>query len=1436
MLLPSDIARLVLGYLQQEGLRATTQAFILESPNLKEYAEHNTDDGAIPACVFSLFGKNLTTILNEYVAVKAKESCQETQVPAMMSSLWKKLDFTLNQIKSMQNSPAVYQNQRLRTRNGIVNMRGQRMLSSSARSPNASLLSIPPPSSNYDSSPLATPQGMLGHSTPVCYSSLQTRPSPLCVSQPPIHDGNRLVINVNRDSPLQIVVPDRRINSGPLSPGRRKCDSPRRRGGGLCGPSGTGRAAAPSSGPIPDQQSESHQEGVTENFPQMVIENAREKILNDKSLQEKLAENINKILGSDINPQSSKQVLCSTVMPDQSIDEILGLQGEIHMSNDAIRDILEQTESDPAFQALFDLFDYGKDKDSEGESQGDTSLSNTAQESDDAGSSPQTEDPVTSHKEPTSGAEVSSRTLRTRSMQDNKSKKARKTAHPPSNTSKGSAAPNPSRPANEVSQGKRAGSQMKAKTKASVSSDRKSSTPQSRASGSAAKDSDPTEGQDVLSPVLPQEDTSMEVNEPTETAVLPITPIHPLVLQTDNQENPQTSNDSGGKTTSPSASDTASVLASAVVCAQKPPDTSQGARLTEGHTLGVQAKVSQFKGAAESPGASLPLCPAPSQHVSPPRHQQLSSSEPGPSPAQPDGQTPINSESTPSGTAPPAAPSMPLHSHGVPNAHLREPDPSKIVSLKIIVSDEPDDQSGDLALSQAVSSITGERLPTIILSSPVKSPAKGHPGAGSSITQEETVQAVCCLQGADLNAGKVGEAVLEENLQVSLAGELTQESGYIQLVSGTTSYGGSSNYFIVTDSASVGQQSKVMVFPGCTPLGQASPTSHVLATPPRPVISVGQDVSQTYSPGSTLFISSPSQPMLQSMMVPVSVVGQNSVGKFTVVQNQLMQVTSPAVKTLTKVKPKPKLAPKDRATSGKGSTSSTDLSKKASDPNSKQLSAALKPQTVRTVVASQPPEATVQHPPPETASEGQSPVPPSSPHPHRRVLCFDVSAQNPNPASSPSQAKETLSPPMGLTGTSAAPISASCGQQTRKETLSAQAPGSTKLRAIQPAILRGSRTLDGRMRPEKEKCADKRKPSETAKEPEKSTAEQSSSPPSSVSEPEAKHLSTSSRKDAAQLEPSKRRSESRRKSHQSEKRDDEGAGSTLGIKPVASDHKMTSKCTGAGKQAEERRESVQKSKEARPERRSSSESLLHVTANKENEMERGGGGEQPLVSATAQGESAPTVTASLPAPTMQGGSSRAPSMTSPLTKQAAEMLQDIQGQNPTATPTKKPGFGCPGLPLPRTPCSGPHPEDPPDCLRSRVGQRPWRDSEGTPRHLPPPATPDIPTCSPASEAGSENSINMAAHTLMILSRAAIARTGTPLKDSVRQQGAPTPATPKGKKRKLAEPIASPTTKKEPQHSGSVGSKKKAKKQKMMLDSFPDDLDVDKFLSSLHYDE
>lgn len=209
-----------------------------------------------------------------------------------------------------------------------------------------------------------------------------------------------------------------------------------------------------------------------------------------------------------------------------------------------------------------------------------------------------------------------------------------------------------------------------------------------------------------------------------------------------------------------------------------------------------------------------------------------------------------------------------------------------------------------------------------------------------------------------------------------------------------------------------------------------------------------------------------------------------------------------------------------------------------------------------------------------------------------------------------------------------------------------------------------------------------------------------------------------------------------------------------------------------------------------------------ITANKENELE----------SCQHQTPACPTedVTPSLAKSTAPISSSPSKTLckTSPLTKQAFEMLQDIQGQAPAATPPKRQVAGCPDLPLPRTPGPGRAQEELTDGLRTPSRQRLRREGESTPRHLPPPATPDIPSCSPASEAGSENSINMAAHTLMILSRAA--RTGGPLKDSLRQEEASAgkSATPKGKKRKQIE--SSPPAKKELQLSSSSSSKKKSK--------------------------
>ncbi|RMC07331.1 hypothetical protein DUI87_16790 [Hirundo rustica rustica] len=359
MLLPSDVARLVLGYLQQENLQATCHQFILESSDLKEYAEHCTEDGFIPACLLSLCGKNLTTILNEYVAMKTKETTNE--VPAMMSSLWKKLDYTLSQIRSMQNSDFRFSsNQRTRTRSGIVEMKRQRMLQQSA-SANSGLLSIAHQPGAQNSSSVVPPQVI--HRPTINQSIPQTRLNTpfLNPSQTPenkINKGREALDLLTIRSTICNFLINYVINFL-----ERFSESQKRKSIATSGPLPATRSSQDSEEAVTEKENEPLEELIDGNFPQLVIENAREKILSNKSLQEKLAENINKILGSDGSvAQAPKQADSGPTEQETSIDEILGLQGEIHMSEEAIQDILEQTESDPAFQALFDWFEYGKSK------------------------------------------------------------------------------------------------------------------------------------------------------------------------------------------------------------------------------------------------------------------------------------------------------------------------------------------------------------------------------------------------------------------------------------------------------------------------------------------------------------------------------------------------------------------------------------------------------------------------------------------------------------------------------------------------------------------------------------------------------------------------------------------------------------------------------------------------------------------------------------------------------------------------------------------------------------------------------------------------------------------------------------------------------------------------------------------------------------------
>lgn len=1343
MLLPSDIARLVLGYLQQEGLTATSRAFIFESPNLKEYAEHSSEDGVIPACVFSLFGKNLITLLNEYVAVKAKETSQENQIPVVMASLWKKLDFTLNQIKSMQNSPALQMNQRLRTKHHIQSMtRHQRPISAS-QSPITGHLSV---TSNVTTqcvpSPLSTLQGMLGHSTPVSYTSQYTRPSTLCLTQ-------------LGESPLQILVPDNRLNPGPLSPARRKCDSPRRRGGGQLGASGTSRSTVVSSTLVVETASE---ENAAENLSQIVIENAREKILNDRSLQEKLAENINKILASDNSPQTSKAA-CSTMEQEQSIDEILGLQGEIHMTDIAIQDILAQTESDPAFQALFDLFEYGKSKAAEGSEQADGSLSTSAQESDETRHIDSTSETGIPQDDSGLAGESSARKLRSTNMSESISKKKSPAIR---NVSKSSSTASHPCILKQTATGRGPTNLKKGQMRTRVVSGNKQTRDATSTTKLNKADSRQPD-QTVLSSSFTEETVAMDIDDPQDKTSETVNIQNPTLVAQESSVITNSQSDQIYQVSvlneppqpeSPVPSDI-SVKESGMVTGGHPGNnldmtgTSvaviQSKAVPSAHFSEPDVDITTITPSHSSNNMSLtPTCsqPTTSSHIE--TQPCILRSVPAT----------VGSVYSPV-LALSATTSAPSTSTCVSDSQTKEPDPSKIVSLKIILSDEQDGQSSDVALNQAVSSITGDRIPTIFLSSPAKSPAKTLPTASTVITQEETAQAVNTLQGME-DVGPFGtptRSVLS-NVQATVR-PVGQETGFIQLLPANPSYGAPGSYFMVTDPATAEQRCNVVLLPNTMSQRTVSSTQHVVATPPRQrtVVSVGPNISQTYTPGSTIIISSPVQPMLQNVMVPVSVVGQNT-GKLTVVPNQMLSLPcSTAVRQPAKVISQPKLAPKEN----------TDMAKTGL-PGPAQISKVL-------------PQSSEQ---PMSAS-GTSPS-------HRRILRFDTSSENTTAGQSSTQTT-TLSSNV----TSPPTAQDKDNKQTEPNHTSKKRIELIRLPEVNQNV--SKKDCEKPSVPQHQSEAHKSKLNE--KRSTDKTAASARTFNKTASEPQA-------------------RLESQKKSQPS-KKDDGGTVSSAKSSAQGQKHNLASNTKSSTPE------------EPHVERSSDKISLQDspgVTSNKENELE--GCQHDQRLTTTCLPDNLVSSTAK-PDALISSSSAKMLCKTSPLTKQAAEMLHDIQGQ----TPPKRQGSSCPDLPLPRTPGPGRTQEEPADGLRTPCRQRIGREGETTPRCLPPPVTPDVPFCSPASEAGSENSINMAAHTLMILSRAA--RTGGPLKDSLRQEEASAgkSSAPKTKKRKHVEP--SPPAKKELQLSGS-GSKKKSKKQKKLLDSFPDDLDVDKFLSSLHYDE
>ncbi|KAB0391530.1 hypothetical protein E2I00_011055, partial [Balaenoptera physalus] len=1426
------------GYLQQENLTSTCQAFILESSNLKEYAEHCTDEGFIPACLLSLFGKNLTTILNEYVAMKAKETSND--VPAILSSLWKKLDHTLSQIRSMQSSPGFAANQRARTRSGIAEIKRQRRLASQAAPVSSELLTLPYLSGQFTNSPLTAtqvirPAGQI--STPLRSNFVVVNHSQ---SQDTMTPGEALNIIPGPQ--------ERKTHASLMSPGRRK-----RKSITLSGPHSTIRN-------FQDPNTFAVEK-------QMVIENAREKILSNKSLQEKLAENINKFLTSDNNiAQVPKQTDSNPSEPETSIDELLGLQSEIHMSEEAIQDILEQTESDPAFQALFDLFDYGKTKNNKNISQGissqhmetnlnvvlagETNLAvkgpfETEVSDDQSGQPPfctsyQNEDTSNVLKNGSNHDELRQEAQEHFSQIDSSvQKKAFKTVV--STEQKCNlditfeSVPN----LNDFNQRINSDAecnqhcaelytnQMSAETDLAMEVEKNSLSPSVQNESRLQPDQSDIPITSFVSLGGETNNENLILSGKTSQLLSQNIPLtgkpskKGQFCESSDDTRRLTTNFHGSK-----SPDSREIYQSKIeinnvlpVASQQLSDCQDNSSLQskilpvsiEGSGLTVsEQKVEIHLGDSVSSikqpsNDSLSVELNHTDHEPQPSKSEkvaLGSQEPSSS-VKEDGDSENNCEEV-TLIPPEANPIEDIHSlpsesvcSSMRDSHPEsqntsdkpagnkstEIDASNIVSLKIIISDDPF-VSSDSELNSAVSSISGENLPTIILSSPAKSPAR-NAEVVKCLSSEETTGAVSSAEGIGDSASMeqsllafkpedstVNNTQNEDSIAFSanVTPCVSKDGGYIQLMPATsTTFGNSNNILIatcVTDPTALGttvSQSNVVVLPGNSAPMTAQPPPQ-LQTPPRSnsVFAVNQAMSPNFSQV---------QPVLQGMvgMIPVSVVGQNG-NTFSAPPRQVLHMPL-AAPVCNRSIPQFPIPPKSLKTQGLRNKPCTGKQVNNLVDSSSHLVGCHVQRTevpdknMATDLGKKLEEITVPF-------SVESIVPTSKTfESHRRVLCFDSTASP--VANTQGTNHKTVSQNKERNDISFSNLDAPIVSSTLKP------PSNNALKRERekppvPKILSKSETAISRHTIKETQSEKKVSPTETILESfHKTTANKENELCSDVERqknPETSKLSNGQQN-----------------------------GGVRNEKTVASLQELTRK-QGTS---------------------SNSKNVISVGA--------------PVKDLK------------------QEQTKSASSLINPLTKHTTEMLQDIQWHSPVSRLADSTD-----LSVPRT-SSGSgagekHKEEPTDVIKVPSSRRYGEDSS-TPKVMVPPVTPDLPACSPASETGSENSVNMAAHTLMILSRAAISRTtsATPLKDNTQQCRASSRSTTK--KRKIEElderERHSRTSNKSLANSSIPMKKKKIKaslkvliskphlalpSKKKLPSSFPAGMDVDKFLLSLHYDE
>nr|XP_048273555.1 protein NPAT isoform X3 [Myodes glareolus] len=1391
MLLPSDVARLVLGYLQQENLTSTCQTFILESSNLKEYAEHCTDEGFIPACLLSLFGKNLTTILNEYVAMKAKETSNE--VPTIMSSLWKKLDHTLSQIRNMQSSPGFAAHQRARTRNGIAEIKRQRWLASQAAPVNSELLVLPYGSGQFTTSPLVATQAV----KPTGQISTPVRSNIVVVNQSQSQNTVATAQSLN-------VIPgpqERKTNTSLMSPGRRKSESQRK--------------SFTSSGPHSSIRN-LQDPNVFAVEKQMVIENAREKILSNKSLQEKLAENINKFLTSDNSiAQVPKQTDNNPTEPETSIDELLVLPSEIHMSEEAIQDILEQTESDPAFQALFDLFDYGKTKNNKNISQSvcsqhmetnpnivlaeETNLaiksSFETEESDGQSGQPpfctsyQNEDVLLSDLKNGNSHVVLQQESQENFSQVNTNiqKKVFKTAVP---ADQKCALDITFESVSNLSDFNQRGgstecndhcselytSQMPTDTERTVEVEKDSLSPSMLNEPQIQPDQPDMPVTSFVSLGSEANDENLILSGKntqllSQDAPLTGKPSKSQFCENSNNITKVKTNSHGSESLDSCQTQNSKIETNSVssVASQPLPDcqdnsplqskTSPGTVESLGLNVSEQIEIHLEESVPSDKQLSGGSASVDLNHMENKPETLESKNSQEPSSSVKDGDTIFLSLGEHNNCEEVAL--VPQEDNPVKNNHSL---PSESGGS---VGGSPETQSTDDAeLNSAVSSISGENLPTIILSS--KSPAKNAEFV-TCLSSEETTSAVVSVEVGDSGSMEQNLVVLKPEEPVvnnpqsedgitfstSVAPCVPKDGGYIQLMPATsTAFGNSSNILIatcVTDPTALGptvSQSNVMVLPGNSAPMTTQPPQQ-LQTPPKSnsVFAVNQAVSPNFSQGSAIIITSPVQPVLQGMvgMIPVSVVGQNGNTFSTPPQQVLhMPLAAPVCNRSITQFPVPQKSQKaqglrNKPITGKQVNNLTDLS---------SLSGACHMQS-RT-------EASDKNIAPELGKKleevtiplsAERIAPASKPfESHRRVLCFDstvssvTNTQGPqNKMTSQNREKKDMSfPPIdsAIAPSTLKPPSNNAAKREREKTM--------------PKILSKSEAAFSRHTTMKEIQSEKKVfHTEVALD--------------------SFHKATANKENELCSDGERQKSPDSSKLPVGQQN-----GSLRNEKAIASLQELTKK------QA--------------------------TSSNNKNTASIGG-----TVKDLKQEQSKSTNSLI-----------------------GAEILQDV----PLHSPANR--IADTDLPVPRTPGSGAgekHKEEPADSMKAPSSRR-FGEDGSMPRIMVPPVTADLPACSPASETGSENSVSMAAHTLMILSRAAIARTtATPLKDNTQQFRTSSRSTTKKRKiEELDERERNSRTSTKNLANSSVPMKKKKIKKKKLPSSFPAGMDVDKFLLSLHYDE